>query len=47
MRGFSPPPTKAVRTVEALWKELGTITGCVTPDECKNFIRGAGYVQSG
>ena len=38
---------KAIRTVDALWKELGTITGCVTPDECKNFIRGAGYVQSG
>ena len=38
---------KAVRTVDALWKALGSITGCVTPAECKNFIRHAGYVQSG
>jgi len=38
---------KAIRTVDALWKELGTIIGCVSPEECKNFIRHAGYVQSG
>jgi transposase len=37
---------KALRTVEALWKALGEITGCVTPEECRNFIRHAGYVQS-
>ena len=37
----------ALRTVDALWKALGSITGCVTPDECKNFIRHAGYFRSG
>ncbi len=36
----------AIRTVDALWKALGSITGCVTPEECKNFIRHAGYFQS-
>ena len=38
---------KAVRTVEALCNALGSITACVSPDECRNFIRHAGYVQSG
>jgi transposase len=37
----------AVRTVEALWEALGSITGCVTTTECKNFFRHAGYSQSG
>jgi len=37
----------AIRTVDALWKALGTITDCVTPEECINFIRHAGYFQSG
>ena len=37
----------ALRSVEALWKALGTITGCVSPEECRNFIRHAGYFQSG
>lgn len=38
---------KALRTVDALWKALGSITDCVSPQECKNFIRHAGYFQSG
>jgi transposase len=38
---------KALRTVDALWKALGSITACVSPRECKNFIRHAGYFQSG
>ena len=38
---------KALRTVDALWKALGSITGCVSPQECKNFIRHAGYFQLG
>jgi uncharacterized SAM-dependent methyltransferase len=33
---------KAVRTVEALWNALGSITGCVSPEECKNFIQHVG-----
>jgi transposase len=36
----------ALRTVDALWKALGSITDCVSPQECKNFIRHAGYFQS-
>jgi transposase len=39
--------TLAVRTVEALWKAFGSIADCVSPNECRNFIRHAGYVQSG
>jgi len=38
---------KALRAVDALWKELGTLSEWVTPDECKNFTRYAGYCQSG
>jgi transposase len=37
----------ALRSVEALWKALGSITGCVSPQECKNFVRHAGYFRSG
>jgi transposase len=38
---------KALRTVDALWKALGSISDCVSPQECENFIRHAGYFQSG
>jgi transposase len=38
---------KALRTVDALWKALGEISDCVSPQECMNFIRHAGYFQSG
>jgi transposase len=38
---------KALRTVDALWNALGSITACVSPEQCKNFIRHAGYVESG
>ncbi len=37
---------KAIRTVEALWKELGSLVDCFTPQECANFFRHAGYFQS-
>lgn len=37
----------AIRTVEALWEALGSITQCVTATECQNFFRHAGYVRSG
>jgi transposase len=36
----------ALRSIDALWKALGSITGCVSADEAKNFIRHAGYFQS-
>ena len=38
---------KAIRTIEALWNALGTITQCVSPQECRNFFRHSGYFQSG
>jgi transposase len=38
---------KAHRTVEALWTELGEITKCFSPRECRNYLRHAGYSQSG
>jgi len=38
---------RALRTVDALWKALGSITQCVSPEEGKNFIRHAGYFLSG
>lgn len=38
---------KALRTVEGLWNALGAITGCVSPEGCRNFIRHAGYFHSG
>ncbi len=34
--------SKAIRTVDALWKALGDITST----ECANYIRNAGYFQS-
>jgi transposase len=37
----------AIRTVEELWEALGSITNCVTATECQNFLRHAGYFQSG
>lgn len=38
---------KALRTVDGLWNALGPIADCVSPEECKNFLRHAGYSQSG
>jgi len=38
---------KALRTIDALWKELGEIATCVSPTECRNYLRHAGYFQSG
>ena len=36
----------AIRTVEALWRALGTIADALTPAECVNYIRHCGYLQS-
>ena len=38
---------KAHRTVEALWTELGQIAKCFSPRECRNYLRHAGYGESG
>jgi transposase len=37
---------KKLRTIEALWKALGSIADCFTVEECTNFLRHAGYFQS-
>jgi transposase len=37
---------KALRTVEGLWKELGEISDCISPTECRNYLQHAGYFQS-
>ena len=34
---------KAIRTVEALWKALGTLVDCFTPKECASFFHHDGY----
>ena len=38
---------RAIRTVDALWKALGGLVGCFTPEECANYLRHDGYFQSG
>jgi transposase len=38
---------KAHRTVEALWRELGQIATCFSSRECRNYLRHAGYGESG
>ena len=37
---------KAIRTVEALWKALGTLVDCFTPKECASFFHHDGYFKS-
>jgi transposase len=37
---------KAIRSVDALWKALGTLIDCFPPDECENFFKHSGYFQS-
>ena len=37
---------KAIRTVDALWKALGSLVDCFTPEECANYLRHDGYFQS-
>jgi transposase len=37
---------RAIRTIEALWNAIGPPIDCFTPDECRNFLRHAGYFQS-
>lgn len=38
---------KAIRTVDALWKTLGELVHCFTPEDCANFFKNDGYFQSG
>jgi transposase len=37
---------EAIRSVEALWQALGRLLDAFTPDECANYFRHQGYVQS-
>jgi transposase len=37
----------AARTVDALWRALGSVIGCFTSVECKNCFRNPGYFRSG
>ena len=37
---------KAIRNVQALWQALGQIADAITPEECANYLRNAGYLQS-
>lgn len=34
------------RTVEALWAAIGELIDHITPKECRNFLKNAGYVRS-
>jgi transposase len=35
--------TRAVRTIDALWRAIGEICGLFTPQECQNYFAAAGY----
>ena len=37
---------KAIRTVDALWKELGDLCDNFSPAQCANYFRHDGYFQS-
>ena len=36
--------TAALRTVEALWKHIGTLMDAFSPQECSNYLKSCGYV---
>lgn len=36
----------APRTVDALWKEIGTLLDRFTPDECTRYFASSGYVKT-
>jgi transposase len=33
----------AERTVDSLWRRIGTLLDEITPQECQNYLRHAGY----
>jgi transposase len=37
---------KAIRSIDELWKALGTLVDCFTPQECANFLKNSGYFRS-
>jgi len=36
----------ALRTVDALWTEIGNLLNAFSPQECQNYFRNAGYVTT-
>lgn len=36
----------ARRTVDALWRHIGTLLNAVTPEECTNYFTASGYVNT-
>jgi transposase len=34
------------RTVDGLWRRIGALLDCFTPNECSNYFRAAGYSDS-
>jgi transposase len=36
--------TAKARTIEALWQAVGSICDLYSPDECRNYLKHAGYV---
>lgn len=36
----------AERTVDAIWKRLGTLLQTLSPEECANYLRNAGYAST-
>jgi transposase len=34
------------RSVEAVWRRVGKLLGCFTPQECANYFRNAGYAST-
>lgn len=36
----------AVRTVDALWNEIGRLLDAFTPQECSNYLAASGYVNT-
>jgi transposase len=37
---------KALRTMDELWAALGPLSNVFDPDECTNYFRHDGYIQS-
>jgi transposase len=37
--------SKAIRTVDALWRTIGDICALYTPKECRNYFKAAGYAH--
>jgi transposase len=38
--------TAAERTIDALWRSIGTILSTFTPEECSNYFKHAGYAPT-